>query len=90
MLMPTQLIMDIIIMIKNVYFCITKCKVDNLNGEFWIILLGTDQLEELFGILRMMVENDANVDVLQLALRLTGTMEVSDILARYPHWDRSP
>lgn len=47
-------------------------------------------VELLFGILRTMVGNDSNVDVLQLAICLTGTTEVSTILAKYPHWDRSP
>ena len=89
-LMPTQLYLDIMHMIKNVYFCVVKCKADNPTGEFWIILLGTDRLEELFGILRTMVGNDTNLDLLQLSLRLTGTTEVSTILAKYPQWDRAP
>jgi len=89
-LMPTQLYVDIMIMIKNAYFCVAKAKVDNPNGEFWLILLGTDRLETLFGILRTMVGNDANLDILQLGQRLTGTTEVSTILAKYPHWDRAP
>ena len=64
---PTELYIDLMIMIKNVYFCIAKAKVDNPLGSFWIILLGTDQLEELFGILHTMVGNDVNLDILQLA-----------------------
>lgn len=72
-LMPTQLYVDIMIMIRNAYFCITKTKVDDPNGNFWIILLGTDCLEVLYGILCTMVRNDANLDVLQLGLCLTGT-----------------
>jgi len=87
---PTNLYIDLMLMIKNVLFCIAKAKVDDPNGEFWIILLGTDRLEELFGILRTMVGNDANLDVYQLVCRLAGTTEVSNILAKYPHWDRSP
>jgi hypothetical protein len=67
-----------------------KTKVDDPNGNFWIILLGTDHLEVLYGILRTMVGNDANLDLLQLGLRLTGTTKVSTILAKYPHWDRAP
>lgn len=39
------------IMVKNVFFCILKAKVDNPNSLFWIILLGTNRLEILFGIL---------------------------------------
>jgi hypothetical protein len=89
-LLPTQLYVDIMIMVKNVYFCVAKAKVDDPHGDFWIILLGTDRLEVLFGILRTMVGNDANLDLLQLGLRLTGTTEVSTVLAKYPHWDRAP
>jgi len=72
------------------FFSVAKAKVDDPDGEFWLILLGTDRLEELFGILRTMVGNDANLDILQLASCLAGTTEVSNILARYPQWDRSP
>ncbi|KAJ8517282.1 hypothetical protein ONZ45_g5524 [Pleurotus djamor] len=90
LLMPIQLYTDIMIMIKNAYFCVAKTQVDNPKGKFWLVLLGTDRLEVLFGILRTMVGNDANLDVLQLVLRLTGTTEVSTILAKHPEWDRSP
>ena len=87
---PTNLYIDLMIMIKNVLFSVAKAKIDDPDGEFWIILLGTDRLEELFGILRTMVGNDANLDILQLFSRLSGTTEVVNILAKYPQWDRSP
>jgi hypothetical protein len=87
---PTNLYVDLMIMIKNVIFCVAKAKVDNPDGEFWVILLGTDRLEELFGILRTMVGNNTNLDILQLVSCLSGTTEVANILAKYPQWDRSP
>jgi len=87
---PTNLYADLMIMIKNAVFSVAKAKIDDPEGEFWLILLGTDRLEELFGILRTMVGNDANLDILQLVSRLAGTTEVSNILAKYPQWDRSP
>jgi hypothetical protein len=37
-----------------------------------------------------MIGNDANLDMLQLVSRLAGMTEVSNILAKYPKWDRSP
>ena len=89
-LMPTQLYIDIMIMIKNIYFCVAKVKADNPNGKFHIIMLGTDQLEELFGILRTMVRTDASLDIMQLLLHMGGMAEVSMILAKHPEWDRSP
>ncbi|KAF7342721.1 hypothetical protein MSAN_02030000 [Mycena sanguinolenta] len=88
--MPTQLYIDLMLMIKNVFFCVAKTQVDCPDGNFWLILLGTDRLETLFGILRTMVGSDSNVDLLQLALRITGTTEVATILAKYPHWDSAP
>ena len=87
---PTNLYIDLMLMIKNVLFCVAKAKIDDPHGEFWLILLGTDRLEELFGILRTMVGNDANLDILQLVSRLSGTTQVANILAKYPQWDRSP
>ena len=50
-LMPSQLYIDLMIMVKNAYFCIAKAKVDNLIGKFFLILLGMDRLEDIFGIL---------------------------------------
>ncbi|KAH6869091.1 hypothetical protein BKA70DRAFT_1414167 [Coprinopsis sp. MPI-PUGE-AT-0042] len=87
---PSLLYIDTQIMIKNTFFCVAKAKVDDPNGKFWLILLGTDRLEELFGMLRTMVGNDANVDLLQLSYRLGCTTEIANILALYPHWDRAP
>ena len=87
---PTNLYIDTMIMIKNVIFSIAKAKVDHPDSKFWIILLGTDCLEQHFGILRTMVGTDANSDILQLISRLSGTTEVSNILAKYPKWDNSP
>ena len=82
---PTNLYLDV-----NVFFCVAKAKADDPDGSFWIILLGTDRLEELFGILRTKVESDSNLDMISLVSRLSGCAEVSNILAKYPHWDRAP
>lgn len=39
---PTNLYIDLMIMVKNVFFCMAKAKVDDPDGEFWVILLGTN------------------------------------------------
>ncbi|KAF5376672.1 hypothetical protein D9615_007901 [Tricholomella constricta] len=87
---PSLLFIDIMIMLKNIYFCVAKAKVDDPNGSFWIILLGTDRLEEIFGVLRTMIGSDSNLDILQLCWRLGSTAEVANILALKPNWDSSP
>src|SRR5260221_6127323 len=86
----TNLFLNVMLMIKTTYFCLAKAIADNPQGSFWLILLGTDRLEELFGILRIMVGNDSNMDMTQMVSRLSSTTEVANILAKYPHWDCSP
>jgi hypothetical protein len=45
---PMNLYIDVMIMVKNILFCFAKAKINDPDGEFWVILLGTDRLEELF------------------------------------------
>jgi len=87
---PNALFINIGIMVKNVFFCIAKTKADHPLEPFFIMLLGTNRLETLFGLLRTMIGNDTNFDMLQLTLCVTATTEVSNILARHPEWDRRP
>ncbi|KAF8259168.1 hypothetical protein EI94DRAFT_1707336 [Lactarius quietus] len=86
----TTLYVDLILMVKNVFFCVAKAKIDTPNDDFNIILLGTDRLENLFSCLCTIIGNDANVDNYQLGSRLTGTMESANILAMHPEWDKAP
>lgn len=88
--MPVQLYHDLQTMVKNAYFCVAKTKVDDPDGEFWLILLGEDRTEELFGDIRTMAGGDSNVDVLQLSSRASGAAECANILAENPSWDCAP
>lgn len=81
---PMALYFDLILMVKNIFFCIAKAKINTPNNDFSIVLLGTDHLENLFGCLQTIIGNDANVDSYQLGLHLTGTMESANILALHP------
>lgn len=86
--MPIQSYVDIMIMVKNVYFCVAKTKVDNPGGKFYLVLLGSDRLEKHFGFVRTSKGNDSNVDLIQLGNRSSGLTEVAVILAMHPEWDR--
>ncbi|KAI0027361.1 hypothetical protein K488DRAFT_61828 [Vararia minispora EC-137] len=88
--LPIPLFVDIMVMIKNMFFCVAKVKIDRPDSNFYVILLGTDRLESLFGILHTMVGNDANLDVQQLALRISGATDIANIFARYPEWAQGP
>ncbi|KAJ6483510.1 hypothetical protein C8R47DRAFT_1132450 [Mycena vitilis] len=88
--MANQTFVNIMIMIKNAFFCVAKAKIDIPDSEFFLILLGTDRLEKLFGLIRTAVGTDVNVDIYQLSTRASNLTEVSVILAKRPHWDRGP
>ncbi len=85
--MPSQSYTDIILMVKNVYFCVTKMKVNNPSGKFYLILLGTDCLKTFFGLICTAVGTNANMDMLQLGSCASGLTEVVVILAEHPGWD---
>jgi hypothetical protein len=78
---------DIILMVKNAFFCVAKAKINNPNGSFWLILLGTDRLEATFDLVRFMVGNDANANILSLTTRLTHAVECLNIFSQHPEWD---
>ncbi|KAF8258591.1 hypothetical protein EI94DRAFT_1774150 [Lactarius quietus] len=80
--MLMQSYVNIMIMIKNIFYCIAKAKVNNLHGDFYPILLGTDCLETFFSLIWTAVGTNANVDILQLGIAL--------ILAEHPEWDLVP
>jgi hypothetical protein len=85
--MLVQSYLDIILMIKNAFFCVAKAKVNNPTSKFYLISLGTDHLETFFGLVHTAIGTDANVDMLQLGSHASGLTEVIAILAEHPEWD---
>ncbi|EDR03916.1 uncharacterized protein LACBIDRAFT_331070 [Laccaria bicolor S238N-H82] len=83
---PVQSYFNLMAMIKNAYFCVAKAQCDNPSGKFFLILLGTDGLEKIFGKVQSMVGNDTNADVLQLANRIDGAVKCVNILELHPEW----
>ena len=73
-------------MIKNIYFCAAKTQKDDPDGHFWIILLGTDGLEKVFGRVQTMIGNNMNADQLQLSNRIDGTVRCVRVLEQHPDW----
>lgn len=84
---PSQTYFDLMLMIKNAYFCIAKVKTWTPEGKFYLILTGTDRLEGLFGVTCTMSSTDHNCDIYQLANRLTNISECVVILAEHCEWD---
>ncbi|KAL0056627.1 hypothetical protein AAF712_016769, partial [Marasmius tenuissimus] len=83
---PVQLCFDFMSMVKNAYFCVAKVQLHNPGGKFWVILLGTDSLEKVFGMVCSMIGNNCNVDQLQLTQRIDGATHCVNILAEHPEW----
>ena len=88
--MPSLTFKDIVLLVKNVYFCVAKTKIRTPDSNFYLILNGTDRLELTFGVVQSMVGNDTNADVLTLGYRLSHAVECLNILAEHPTWDRGP
>ncbi|KAJ7464012.1 hypothetical protein FB451DRAFT_1492107 [Mycena latifolia] len=88
--MANQTFVNIMLMIKNAFFCVAKAKVDLPDSEFFLNLLGTNRVEKLFGLIRTAKGSDSNVDIYQLAGRASNLTEISKILTLRPHWDRGP
>ena len=83
---PVQTCFDVMSMIKNVFFCVAKTQVDDPEALFWLILLGTDGLEKVFGKVRTITGNDTNADQFQLANRIDGAVKCVNILEKHPEW----
>lgn len=83
---PVQTCFDVMCMIKNIYFSVAKTQVDDPGGSFWIILLGTDGLEKVFGQVRTMVGNNTYADQLQLTNQIDGAVQCIKILENHPEW----
>ncbi|KAH9068269.1 hypothetical protein EDB83DRAFT_2222807, partial [Lactarius deliciosus] len=88
--MPSLTFKDLVLLVKNAYFCVAKAKIYTPDGDFYLILNGTDRLESTFGIVRSMVGNDTNADVLTLGYCLSHAVECLNIFSEHPSWDRGP
>ncbi len=87
---PATLYHDIQIIVKNAYFCIAKAKCDNPKGKFFLVLLGTDQLEWLFGFIHAENGYNVNVSAYSLSNHISGAVECHGILSKHPEWDQGP
>ena len=88
--MPLQTYFNWMTNIKNQYLCVAKTQVDNPNGSWWLILIGTDTLKSLFGQVCKMIGANSNVDIEQLANHIQSAAICNQVLAENPHWECGP
>ncbi|KAJ6614384.1 hypothetical protein B0H10DRAFT_2177014 [Mycena sp. CBHHK59/15] len=87
---PSQTYFDFMTAGKNRFFCVEKTQIDDPDGQFWIILPGSDPLEKTFGQVRTITGSDSNADMSQLGNRLSAAVECDNILAEHPEWTSDP
>ncbi|KAL1742877.1 hypothetical protein HDZ31DRAFT_65580 [Schizophyllum fasciatum] len=88
--MPNQLYSDIQCMVKNIIFTVAKAQEMDPEGEVFMPLFGTDELEKFFGLLRMLGGHHPNLDLSEIAARCRSVLNLQDVFRRHPEWERMP
>ena len=73
--------------IKNIIFSLAKQQVLDETKDFYIILDGTDRLEQVFSDARTQ-DHSRNFDILQLSQKLATASTINNIFLRNPELDR--
>ncbi|KAH8914429.1 hypothetical protein BT69DRAFT_1232439 [Atractiella rhizophila] len=82
--MHPELFLDILLDISTIFKLVARaCRMDP-EYPFYIIRLGTDSLEKLFGILRTMVGSDSNCDAIQIIDRTSTATLIEQIWHEHP------
>ena len=76
--------------VKGVMFYIAKQQLFDASIPVWLCFTGDDQLEALFGRLRMLGGHDPNVDHKVLNDRLGAALDIGDIFCQNPELDKGP
>lgn len=85
--LPNQQAYDFAISCMSLYAIVAKAQVRDPSGNtpIYIMSLGTDELEKLFGMLRSQNHN-RGFDILELHQKISSAADHVDILKRHPNW----
>ena len=83
-IIPSQLYHDLQCTFENAFFCAAKYKVHHPDMPLWLMLLGTDILERLFGNMRQ--KNKSGFDCLDMIYMSRAMAQVTRILDKHPDW----
>jgi len=73
--------------VKNIFITTARLQLIDKNIEYFILLEGTDRLEEVFSHARTH-DHSRNFDILQFGHKLSIGAEINTIYAKYPELDR--
>ncbi|EKM60429.1 uncharacterized protein PHACADRAFT_132972, partial [Phanerochaete carnosa HHB-10118-sp] len=85
--MPNPLFSDSQALVKAAFVCVVRQQDLDPLALFFLFLLGSDRLEQLFAEVRTQC-HDRNCDIKQLCSRLGIAVDMLMTLNRYPSWDR--
>ncbi|KAH8916385.1 hypothetical protein BT69DRAFT_782239 [Atractiella rhizophila] len=81
---PWQILHDFLATATGAWVYAARSRRLDPTLEVLLIQLGTDRLEQLFGVLRTVVRGNCSFDMLQAAISSVAAFEVCDILASNP------
>ena len=84
---PPQLYHDLQSTIKALFIDVTKQMLEWGRADMNFFLLGTNELEKLFGILRSLFTG-RGFDIKELGERIGAGIDIQGIKLRHPEWDR--
>ena len=87
---PAQQYHDLQSYVKSVFFCAARGKHEGNGDDFfklYIILIGSDQQEELHGTLRTLSHN-RSFNMLELGYQLNIASEIMMLYEKYPEWKK--
>jgi hypothetical protein len=82
----SQLYTDSQTCVKNMFFCLTKQQLLDPTQQFYLFMKGSDGVEHLFAMMRMIGGHKPNVNILELCQNLGRGMDIQRIFAEHPEW----
>ncbi|KAG2338518.1 hypothetical protein BDR05DRAFT_951816, partial [Suillus weaverae] len=82
--MPHVLYYDSQTMAKNACFCIAKQQRLDGSQNFWLIQMGDDRLEKLFGITRMRGQHNSAMNYSQALDRISAAKDINTVFKKHP------
>ncbi|KAH8922467.1 hypothetical protein BT69DRAFT_1185899, partial [Atractiella rhizophila] len=84
--LPWQLYHDFVTTVKAAFLIVARIKATNPQFRFFLFQLGTDLLEQAFGIIRTLKGGDRNFDFHQFQQRAVAACEIQHDYVLHPEW----
>jgi hypothetical protein len=82
----SQLYADSQTCVKNMFFSLAKQQLLDPTKPFYLFMQGSDGVERLFAMMRMIGGHKPNVNLLELCQNLGRGMDIQHIFDKYPEW----